>query len=207
MHFSTMFHWFGEHTYQKSLSIWLTHIYFLKESIFIICAKKRKYIESGAMQVWLFSLMQCYMKENKKIEIIDHIVNLCRIICMKTTEPFYWNIIIHNKYVWIPCSKTYHCICRQHMLLVCLWFKKADRFQTINSMKTRLPSDKNIEFNVKKCKINCIDLWITIDYDSYTNGKNNHHIFQKRIQHLYIGTPGFNTWPNVQDMNVKVAIS
>ena len=57
----------------------------------------------------------------------------------------------------------------------------ADRFQTIHCMKTHLPSNKNIEFNVKKCMINCLDLWITIYYDSCTNSKIDHPIFQKEF--------------------------
>ena len=58
---------------------------------------------------------------------------------------------------------------------------ETDILQTINCMKTYLPSDINIEFNVQKFKINFLDLWITIDYDSYINGKISHHIFQKEF--------------------------
>ena len=54
-------------------------------------------------------------------------------------------------------------------------------FQIIDCMKRYLPSDINIEFNVQKFKINYLDLWTTIDYDSYINGIIGYHIFQKEF--------------------------
>ena len=62
-----------------------------------------------------------------------------------------------------------------------IYGSQTEVFQIIDCMKRYLPSDINIEFNVQKFKINYLDLWITIDYNSYVNGRIGYHIFQKEF--------------------------
>ena len=60
-----------------------------------------------------------------------------------------------------------------------IYGSQTEVLQIIHCMKRHLPSDINVEFNIQKLKMNYfLDLWTTIDYDSYINGRISYHIFQ-----------------------------